>query len=484
MAACKLTIRLDDSQPKCGGEPISGTVTVTTEKDVTCKGLVVHTTWATHGRGNVELGNVDEKTVYEGAWQAGQSYSYPFKLKTASWPPTYDGTYLNVSHYVKAQAKLSWATDGKTEVEYRVVVEDAPDDLKPTTSTAKPMGLIAGSILGAIGMIVLVAFLPMLLVLVLVVSPFIGIGYFIKVVLPKRITGPVDFQLQTTKVKAGQELRASLNFVPARNTTINGIEWKLTCTEECASGSGSSRQTHYNSLLTETRRACGTLALRSGQKESFDFAYRLPNSSAPSLKFSDNSVKWKLEARIDIPKWPDWKKSLDVIVVPLGPVRGPSIGDAGSSRAEPPIVGMAVPGLAASAAQTATAQATTDRAAAEKLAADDAWFKQVIGQIRQSAHDDDQLALVIEAVKEFEFSVTANVEGEIDTPEFPTEEEFEYWDAAEWVFAFCPAQNCELALAWETGLPSHIKPGVTWSGQASVIGYEQDAQRLLMVVRV
>ncbi len=142
MVACQLRIKFDDQEPRSGGQPISGTVIVKPEKETNCKGLVVRSIWSTHGQGNVDTGQVDEQTVFQGTWQAGKEVSYPFKLNTASWPPTYYGSYLNVGHYVTAQAKLSWATDPKAQAEYRVIAFDSPPDLKPTTAPAKPVGYI------------------------------------------------------------------------------------------------------------------------------------------------------------------------------------------------------------------------------------------------------------------------------------------------------------------------------------------------------
>ena len=143
MAACQLVINVDDpARPRSAGESITGTIIVRAEKPVNCKALVARCIWSTHGRGNVDMGVVDDSSLFEGTWQAGQEYRYPFKLNTAAWPPTYYGTYLNIGHYVNAQAKLSWATDPKAQVEFPVTAANAPDDLKPTTKPPKPAGAI------------------------------------------------------------------------------------------------------------------------------------------------------------------------------------------------------------------------------------------------------------------------------------------------------------------------------------------------------
>ncbi len=110
--------------------------------------------------------------------------TYAFTLPTAAWPPTYYGNYLNVGHYVTAQAKLSWAIDPKAQVEYRVVAGDAPEGLKPSVAVPKPTGLVVAIILGLIAAMFALAFIPLLLILACVAGPIAGLVYLFKVVLP------------------------------------------------------------------------------------------------------------------------------------------------------------------------------------------------------------------------------------------------------------------------------------------------------------
>lgn len=477
MAACQLVIKFDDDRARSGGEPITGTITVRAEKQVNCKGLTVRSIWSTHGRGNIDTGEVDKQTLYEGTWQAGQEYTYPFKLTTATWPPTYYGTYVSVAHYVAAQAKLSWATDPKAQLEFPVIATTAPEDLKPTSAPPKPTGIFGMLLVGIVVCIVLSAFIPLVLLMMVVVGPIALIVWLVKVVLPRRITGPVVCELKTPRTSAGSPVEANLTFTPRRSSRINGVEWTVSCIEECSSGSGSNRQTHRHQVLKETIRASDAIQLKAGEKKSFDLTFPIPTSAPPSLKFSDNHVKWSVAARIDIPSWPDWTKSLNVIV--SAPQDASTLqrlrsaeqedwddedeDDDAASGVLPPVI-------------------TAGTASAEKTQADDAWFRQVIGQIQQSQHDADQLAMVIAAVRDFEFPITVSIENEIDTPEFEDENEFDDWDDAEWWSAFCPAQNISLALAWSHA-PASIQAGATWSGTASIIGYEIEGQRILMSAR-
>ncbi len=159
------------------------------------------------------------------------------------------------------------------------------------------------------------AFAPLVLFLAIVGAPIAFLIYLFKVILPKRVTGPVTCELKSARVRAGQPIEANLSFTPGKNSTINGIEWTVRCVEECSSGSGSNRKTHTNQLFAQTIRASETLQLQAGKKQSFDLNYPLPNTAAPSLVFTDNKVNWTVKCRIDIPSWPDWTKTLMVIVI-------------------------------------------------------------------------------------------------------------------------------------------------------------------------
>ncbi len=481
MAACRITIQLNDSAPLSGGAPVSGVVIVNADKDVACKGLVVRTIWSTHGRGNVDTGEVASQQLFEGNWQSGQEARYPFTLPTAAWPPTYYGNYLNVSHYVSAQAKLSWAIDPKAQVEYVVVAHDAPDDLKPTVAPAKQSGFLAATVLGLIAVAFMVAFIPLLLLLVVVIGPIAGLVYFFKVILPKRITGPVSCDLAAPKVRAGENVRAKLEFTPARNSTINGIEWKIRCIEECVSGSGSNRRTHTSELFQDTVSSCGTRQLRPGEKQSIEFDYKLPTTAAPSLKFGSNLLKWTITARIDIPSWPDWTKNLEPIVLANATNSlPPRLADDEALGARPSSSSSSSSGSGSFGPGPFAGTVPSNK---EKTVGDEAWLSQVVAQIREVQFESDALATVLEAVKDFSFPIAVTLENEIDTPDFFDEEHFQHWDDAEWWTGYSPNLNMDIGLAWEDGYPPEVESGRTWRGQASIVGYSAEQKQLLMCVQ-
>lgn len=437
MAACNLNIQLDEPKKvRVGGEVVTGTVIVRCDKDTNCKGLSVSTRWTTHGRGNVDSGVGDEGVLFQGAWQAGQEYKYGFKLAAASWPPTYYGTYLNVSHCVEAQAKLAWAVDPKATVEFPVVATTSPDDVQPSRKQlASGCGPFGWVIFGLIALVLFVFFwwvIPIIAVIGLVI-------WFFKSFLPKQLTGSIETKLEPRRSKAGDVVRGHLSFTPKRNLNINAINYTLTGVENCTSGSGSNRKSHKHELSIDTGQLAGRQRLLAGQPQKFDFEITIPAGAAPSMKLMDNEVTWTVVLRVDIPKWPDWTETFTLIVEP-------------------------------------SAQAGDElrrNESGQTRSADDEWFDQVLEQL-QGSNEAGQLRMVLDAIREHEFKVTLDIE---DTQESPTSnylpEEPGVWletydsDRDLYVELFVPARLV-------------VPPIETkWSGRIGVVDYVSDEDLLV-----
>ena len=435
MAACNLKIELDEPRKiRSGGDEVTGFVIVRCDKDTNCKGLIVSTRWSTHGRGNIDSGTAEEQTCFEGAWQAGQDYKYPFKLHAATWPPTYYGTYLNVSHMVEARAKLAWATDPKAVVEFPLVANQSPDDLSPVRKQASSgMNYFIMGLLALVALIFLV-FMWWLIPIALIV---IGLIWFFKSFLPKQFTGKVETSIEPRRVRAGGVVRGKLSFTPKRNVNINAVTYTVSGTETCVSGSGSNRKTHTHELQKQVTELTGAQRLNRGQQQSFDFEFPVPAGAAPSLKLVDNQIVWAVSLRIDIPSWPDWSETIPLIVEP---------------------------GEATEAASRLQAE--------QGLTAEDEWFEQVLQQLQES-DDPQRLQLVLDAIREHEFTLSLEVEGEAVEPTSNYAPEapgkwFETYDKRRDLFV-------------ELFVPASLKePQVdtVWRGRIGIVGYSSDDEVL------
>jgi hypothetical protein len=452
MAACDLRIELDEPRKVyAGGETISGAVLVKCEAPVKCNGLELTTYWGTHGRGNIASGDIDHQTLFQGEWDANQEYRYPFSLKIAAWPPTYYGTYLNVSHSVRARAKLPWKSDPQTEAEFTVVSLTAPEDLKPTVGTPKKsslLGWIVGWIFGAILLLILIPLLGMLLVVLIPLAAIGGATYwFFRVFLPSQLTGSIECTVEPKRVAAGQTVQGQLRFTPKRNMSINGIQWTMACVEKCSSGSGSNRKTYSHDVLRQVQQLSGATQLRVGEPQAFNFSFSFPEDAPASLKFNDNELTWTCDLRIDIPKWPDWVKSIPVTVLPSG------------KSGTAPSRGMIAPG--------STAIPTAE---------DEQWFTDVLEQVSR-CENDQEINVVIDAVRDQIFTVCVNVIEHWDEPPAGFE-----GHAGQWIHTIPRRSDVEVALLWTlSGSPPNVET-MNWCGQAVIVGYDRDMECLLMRV--
>ncbi len=447
MANCRLTVEIDEpSLPKIAGQPITGFVVVKSDKDSRCKGLTVTCYWSTHGRGNAARGDVESATLFEGEWQEGKEYRYPFKLATATWPPTYYGNMINVSHYVQAEAQIPWANNPKTLQEFSLIATDSPPDLAPTSNVLGKSNWL-GWIFGPIALVVLLVFLPFLLFLLPVIGIIAAAYWFIRVLIPSQITGKVEFKTEPAALSQGQTLTGSCEFTPKRASTINGITWTVKCHEKCVSGSGSKRLKHTHEVLTQVYTLAEASILEAGKLQKFEFSYLIPTTVPPSLKFTDNEISWSSEFRIDIPKWPDWIKEIPFIV---------------KSAA------MANPSRIESVAPVAGTTNTTPE--------DDQWLTEVYQQVVQSAEDPDRLRSVIEAVETQVFSIRVDIQGEVEEPLESDIDEDGIWISAKdsvrivRLVVFVPKRFYSDGMLWTNG----------WKGNANVIGFEEESGRIIL----
>lgn len=434
MAACNLTIELDEPKKiRVGGEVVTGSVVVRCDKETNCKGLVISTRWTTHGRGNIDSGTAQEVTAFQGAWQAGQEYKYPFKLACATWPPTHYGTFLNVSHNVEARAKLAWATDPKAVVEFPVVASSSPADVQPTRKPAAGMGWLGWLILSAIGLIFLIAFWW----LVPVVAIVVGLFWFFKSFLPKQLTGSIVTKLEPGRVRSGEVVGGHLSFTPKRSAKINGIRCTFSGVESCVSGTGSNRKTHTNELHKQVIELTGAQRLQSGQLQSFDFEISVPAGAAPSMKLTDNQILWSVEMRIDIPSWPDWTETIPLIVEP-----GEATAEANRLQAE------------------------------QGLSAEDEWFEQVLQQLQES-DDVETKQLVLDAIQEHEFTLSLEVEGEAIEPTLLSSPP----GPGKWLETYDKQRD----LMVELFVPASARePAIdtVWRGRIGILGYDSENEVL------
>lgn len=341
MSKCDLRVELDDHGPFAPGDAVRGRVIVNTNADVRCDALTVRLGWHTHGSGNPASDDLDPETVFVGEWRAGEQASYPFALTAPNGPFTYRGRHLNVDWRVKARADIPWAIDPKASADFllppvRTATEpDRGTDMAHGSETARRMG---------VGCMMLF-FLPFLLVglatlfawfghqagtvevegdawVMLIVGPvFTLVGAIPLFVLgfrwlARRKVGDVDVQLSSGQVRRGEELRVKLRFEPRSDFMINEVVLRLLAQEEVVRGSGSNKTTYRHEAHVDRRVPIDAQACRPFDPVSCEVAFPIPDDAPPTFGAPSNRLHWELEARIDIPGWPDWTREFVVQVDP------------------------------------------------------------------------------------------------------------------------------------------------------------------------
>lgn len=326
MTKCDLSIQLDDPQAvQRGGGAIHGEVRVDADADMQCNGLVVRSIWKTHGRGNVASGTAGEAVLFSGAWRGGEEQTYRFELPIAAWPPSYHGHYLNIDHYVEAQAQIPWAFDAKASVPFLMIPaagQAAPQQDSNATGVSGVIGcalglVIAVFVLGVFGFLGAALLQNPIGLLFSVALPVLGGLYWLfKVFLPRYLLGDVHHELHRDIISPGESVEGVLAIRPRRNVSINGITASFRATEKVVSGSGSNRTTHTHVLLEQNEVLQEATTLQAGMKNEFPFTVAVPADSPFTLELTDNDLKWTAELRVEIARWPDWTKHLELVVVP------------------------------------------------------------------------------------------------------------------------------------------------------------------------
>ena len=320
MPKCDLRIELDEpDRVYRGGETVSGVLTVRVDQNVKCDGLSIRTIWETHGKGNVARGVTDETVAFRGDWSAGTTEQYRFELECGNWPPTYYGVHLNIDHYVEAQVDIPWAFDPKHKLPFRLLPK--PDG-SLETETPKPVEFhgVGGKIIGAIILVVLGAvgimflFHPCVWVLALG-----GVAWwFWTKYLPKKKLGAVQFNILTPHVAAGHNVQAEIVIQPGSAVPINQVKWKVLGEEVVVRGHGTNRKTYRHTIVEHTQTDAENTKLIAHEPNRFLLDFPIPSDAPMSLDLDDNDFKWSVQGYVDIPRWPDWKQTETIQVLPSG----------------------------------------------------------------------------------------------------------------------------------------------------------------------
>ena len=318
MGKCDVAVQLDEpDRIYQGGDKIRGVVIVTVESKVKSKKLTIEAGWATHGQGNVDRSISETATEFPEEWLPGKEYRYPFELTAARWPPTYHGTHLSVDHYIRAQVYLAWAFDPKASTPFQVFAADGPDAMEKPDKSGSIIGLVVLAIVLFV-FAFLILFNPFFWVIGAIVGLIAGGYWFVWRFLPKRMLGEVTFELsnENSKYVPGEMLEGTLVLTPNSKVPINQINFSVSGSERCVSGSGTNKKTYTKLVFEDSVTLMQDSELKAAEEVRIPLQLQLPAKPIFSLELGSNALNWTCEAHIDIPRWPDWKRSKTFVVYP------------------------------------------------------------------------------------------------------------------------------------------------------------------------
>ncbi|MEW6364975.1 MAG: hypothetical protein AB1714_10085 [Acidobacteriota bacterium] len=349
MCACQLEVCFDrEGRSYRPGETIRGEVVVTSNKEVSCRGLEIELLWQTHGAGNKDRTVLDHIALGPQRWSPGSPWHYTFSFAAPVKPLTYHGHFLNVDHYIAARADLPMAIDAKTSEEYLLL----PGPSSRTEYLAAPVDFTqsqsaqsgpAGKVIGWILLPAILGLVAVLLGFLLPILLAVGAVVVLRRWLAERRLGRVTVDVNTPEVgrsrsaaavplvgrlsswwrgdkvhavSPGEPVRFHVRFQPRGHVDLDRVSAKLIGTEECRSGSGSDAKTHKHAICEQELVLAQGLACYPGTPMDLAGELLVPDIEAYSFRSHNNALKWRIEVKIEAPRWPDWSRDTTLALVP------------------------------------------------------------------------------------------------------------------------------------------------------------------------
>ncbi|MEP3478358.1 MAG: hypothetical protein ABJZ55_03835 [Fuerstiella sp.] len=324
MSKCDIRIQFDAADRTVrGGSNVTGRVYISVNEDIRCKKIALTYFWKVHGRGNTHKSKIESLILSEGTMlMSGEELEFSFEFQADCWPVTQHGHHINVDHYVHVGVDVPWAFDPKLEEDFIVVPGDRPSDLPESRGELADLSQGAGQLSGlakvfVFGILgVLAVMLSVFLVVLLPVLAVVGLlVWFWKKAVEGRV-GNVELTVPHVILTPGENWKVRLRFTPKKSFSINGITVRLKAVESATSGSGTNATTYNHTVFEETYGILPAGRLEAMQPIDEEMTIAIPTNAAYSLKQPSNVVSWDVVARIDIPRFPDWKKATKLQLLP------------------------------------------------------------------------------------------------------------------------------------------------------------------------
>jgi hypothetical protein len=128
--------------------------------------------------------------------------------------------------------------------------------------------------------------------------------------------GEIEMTVEPEVVSAGGALSVRISFSPQKETSLQGAVLRLRGFERVVSGSGTNKTTRTHELHSEELEIAPAQLLMSHRPVRLEGAVNLPIAAGPSFAATSNMLKWTVEVRLLIARFPDWRQTREVVVVP------------------------------------------------------------------------------------------------------------------------------------------------------------------------
>jgi hypothetical protein len=336
MSKCDLHVAFDhDDRTYKLGEAITGKIQVLAREAFHCRKITLICAWQTRGRGN-KASESEEGMIFaeDTKFQSGELQEYPFQFAARRGPVSYQGQYLAVEWYLRAQVDIPVAVDvikeeifmlapGDISEEIVLGTEDqdqreeaAPSSFKERMTMAEVLA-IPFFVLG-LAMIVLGGSNLVALLLGLAVTGFGGWQLFMMLrnKLAQQRVSALEVQVHPVKIRAGKAVECKLLFDSRDARRLRKITATLKAEERVVSGAGGLKNTHTQKIYETILEQSNQDVVAFGDKAEIKIPVRIPANAPSTFRAPDNALIWSLRVQIDISDWPDWVQEFPLTVLP------------------------------------------------------------------------------------------------------------------------------------------------------------------------
>ena len=348
MKEIELEITLDKSEKTyASGQKITGELKAVIHEEWQCDALELFLgvngfSESKEKAQNFKLKITDDrvkKLLYQGQWNPGR-YTYPFEIDVPDGPFSYKGSLIELSWYLKAEARPSDGESIRSEIELIIVPGTVIPEGNSREKSAEvvykesPRGsfgcLLVSLSLFLAGVFAVIktyqsandtvmGFAVFFLLLSLV---FITFNVYALMV-SKRIN-MAEVRIGSGVVSPGAVIPVNLTFQVNKSIELKEVRATLTGREEAGNvGIRASRKT-YRKVLYEKKHELQlpVKQVPAGVPIDVRGEISIPPDAPPSFTLANSlgdgiKLKWIVEVRIEMEKWPDWFYAEEITIRPI-----------------------------------------------------------------------------------------------------------------------------------------------------------------------